>query len=71
MFTIKTFLTNNVNRAYTSFNTLKFVSGKIPKHQKKRILDLPFLFTIKNVASGYTLCLIESCFFSHVFAFKL
>ena len=29
---------------------------KRPKYQQKPILDLSFLFTIKNVASGYTLC---------------
>ena len=37
-------------------NGLKMVSGKSPKYQQKRILDLSFLFTIQNVASGYTLC---------------
>ena len=38
------------------FYTLKMVSGKSPKYQWKRVLDLSFLFTIQNVASGYTLC---------------
>ena len=32
------------------------VSGKRPKYQWKEILGLLFLFTVKNVASGYTLC---------------
>ena len=36
------------------------VSGKRPEHQQKQILDLSILFTIKNVASGYTLCHLEN-----------
>ena len=38
------------------------VSGKRLKYQWKRILDLSFLFTIKIVISGYTLCLLYVCF---------
>ena len=39
------------------------VSGKRPEYQQKRILDLSFLFTIKNVAPDYALCQLEICFF--------
>ena len=39
------------------------VLGGRPNYQKKRILDLSLLFTIKNVTSGYTLCHLENCFF--------
>ena len=61
MFIIETvFLTDIVNKAYTGFYTLKMVSGKGPKYQQKRIIDLSFLFTIKIVASGYTLCHLEN-----------
>ena len=44
------------------------VSGKRPKYQQKGILDHSFLFTIQNVASVYTLCNLENCFF-HLYVF--
>ena len=42
------------------------VLGKRPKYQQKRILDHSLLFNIQDVASGYTLCHLENCFF-HVY----
>ena len=39
------------------------VLEKRSKYQWKRILDHSFLFTIQNVASGYTLCHLENWFF--------
>ena len=49
------------------------VSGKSPIYQWKRLLDLSFLFVIKNVASGCTLDHLghlESCFFLLYVLFK-
>ena len=46
------------------------VSGKRPKYQQKRILGLSFLFTIKYVASGYSLSNIENFFSSSTFSLK-
>ena len=42
---------------------------KKPKCQQKQILDLPFLFTVQNVASGYTL--FQNCFFLLYVCFKI
>ena len=66
---LKAFLTNTVNKAYTFF-IMKMVSVKRPKDQHKRILDHSFLFTIQNVASGYTLCHLENWFFHFYVSLK-
>ena len=47
------------------------ISGKRLKYQWKRIFNLSFLFTIKNVSSGYTLCYREKCFFFLYVSFKI
>ena len=47
------------------------VSGRNTKYQYKWILDLLILFTIKNVASGYTLCHLENRFFHLHVCFKI
>ena len=67
--TLKLFFTKTVNKAY-AFSIMKVVSGKGPKHQHKRILDHSFLFTIQNVASGYTLCHLENWFFHFYVSLK-
>ena len=64
------FLTNIVNKEHTDFYTLKMVSGKKAEISVERDLDLSFLFTSKNVASGYTLCDLENCFFLLYVGFK-
>ena len=46
------------------------VSEKRPKYQQKQILDLSFLFTVQNIASGYTCCHLENCFFLLYAGFK-
>ena len=46
---------------------MKVVSGKGPKYKKKGILDHLFLFTIQNVASGYTLSHLEIFFSIRLF----
>ena len=64
MSTIETVFLNNIaNKRYTSFYTLKMISGKRPEYQQKRILDLSVLFTITNIASGYTPCHLENFYF--------
>ena len=47
------------------------VSGKRPKYQWKRILDLSFLFTIKNFPFGFALCNPENGFFLFYVWFKI
>ena len=47
------------------------VSGKRPKYQQKRILDHLFLFNIQKLASGYSLCHLENCFFHFYVYFKI
>ena len=41
------------------------------KYLQKQILDLAFLFTVQNVASGYTLCHLENCFILLYVCFKI
>ena len=47
----------------------------IPQKQKqfrpKRVLDLSFLFTSENIASGYSFCHPEDCFFLLNACFKI
>ena len=66
------FLTNIVNKAYTGFSTLTIVSGKKTEISvEKNFRSIVFLFTSKNVASGYTLCHLEICFFLLYVCFKI
>ena len=65
------FFPNILNKEYSGFYSLKMVSRKRTIYQYKQILDLSFLFTIKNVASGYTLCHLENYFFFLYISFKI
>ena len=50
-----------------------YFENRLRKETKiqKQILDLLFLFTIKNVAFGHTFCHLENCFFLLYVCFKV
>ena len=47
------------------------VSGRRPKYHWKQILDLSFLFTLQNVASGYTIYHLENYIFLSFVCFTI